>query len=515
MKLTTVEEMRHIDRRAIEEMGIPEIVLMENAAREIFQALDNLIAGVQGKRICLVAGTGNNGGDALAVARYVANNGGKAKVFLLGKSECMSKSAAMNFRILTNMGLEMFWLSEESSWDKLSVVLKTSAAVVDGLLGTGFHGELRENSRRLIEMINKAQLPVVAVDVPSGVNADSGQVGSTAVRAAVTVTLGRPKWGMLFAPGSMYCGKLLTDGIGIPTDLLEADSIQQILLEDELVKDLLLLRPGACHKGSCGRIFVIAGSKGMTGAAALTAQAALTAGAGIVTLACPASLNAILEVKLTEVMTLPLEDQGKGYFSRKDLSLLLQEAAKYDEVLVGPGLGRQQETQELVRDFVLQTDKPVVLDADGIYAFREQGDLLTKCRHRPVLTPHLGEMAVLLGISAEELRENLLDFAREAAKEYNSVFVIKSETTIIAYPDGMVYAASTGNPGMATAGCGDVLAGTIAGLYQQAQEGRQPLAGVHIHGRAGDLAYEEKGNCLLAWDIIRVIPAAVQELTVG
>ena len=515
MKLTTVAEMRNIDRRAIQEIGIPEVVLMENAAREVFLALDSLLGGVDGKRICVVAGTGNNGGDAFAAARHIANAGGRPKVFVLGKTEKMSASAAVNFNVVCNMGIEVFSLQEERDWDKLQVVLKTADGVVDGILGTGFHGTLRPEARRLIEAVNRAELPVLSIDVPSGVEADNGQVEDVAVAAAMTVTLGAPKWGMMFAPGSVYCGKLLSDGIGIPRSILEDERIRQEFLLEASVRQCLLPRPVDCHKGNCGRILVIAGSRGMTGAAVLAARAALGIGAGIVTLACPESLNDIYEAKLTEVMTLPVQDNGSGHFALDNAEELLSAASGYDLVLLGPGLGRTEEAQAFVRAFVAGTAVPVVLDADGIYAFRERGELLAKCRHVPVLTPHLGEMACLLGITVPELKEDLLDLGREAAKEYNTVFVIKSETTVVIYPDGMAYVSHGGNAGMATAGCGDVLAGLIAGLYKQVMEGRQPLAGVYIHSRAGELAYEKKGNCLIAGDIAAMIPETMKELAVA
>lgn len=512
MKLTTVEEMRNIDRRAIEEVGIPEVVLMENAAREVFDALEDLVDGIEGKRICVIAGTGNNGGDAFAATRYIANAGGRAKVFVLGQTERMTPSAAVNFNVICNMGVEVFTLSAEHDWDKLLVVLKTADAVVDGLLGTGFQGQLRAEAIRLIQAVNSSLLPVLSIDVPSGVNADNGQVESVAIRAAETVTLGEPKWGIMFAPGSVHCGKLVTDGIGIPTGLLEDPRIQQEMLLEAGVRTMLLPRAVDCYKGSCGRVLVIAGSLGMTGAACLSAMSALKVGAGVVTLACAESLNPIFEVKLTEVMTKPLPDEGKGYLLRSAEEALLAMSQQYDAALIGPGLGRQEATLALVRDFVTKAKLPLIIDADAIYAFKEQGELLNKCCYVPVVTPHLGEMAVLLGISVPELKESLLELTREAAKEYNAIFVVKSETTIIVYPDGMAYVSSTGNSGMATAGCGDVLAGTIAGLYQQSEEGRAALLGTYVHGRAGDKAAEHQGNGLVASDIVGQLPLVLQEL---
>ena len=490
MKLTTVAEMRQIDKRAIEEIGIPEIVLMENAAREIYSALSSLLQGVANKRICIIAGVGNNGGDAFAAARHIVNAGGRPQVFVLGSQDRMSQSAAVNFNVICNMGIQVFQLQEQRDWDKLMAVLKTADGVLDGLLGTGFHGQLRESSAKLINIVNNAGVPILSIDVPSGVNAENGQVDSVAIQADATITLG-----------------------AIPSNLLKDSQIQQELLQEQDVKQWLVPRATDCHKGSCGRILVVAGSRGMTGAASLASLAALRMGAGIVTLACPASLNDILEVKLTEVMTLPLEDKGCGYLTLDNLAELLQKSADYDLLLIGPGLGRQATTGELVRALVTKVKKPVVLDADGIYAFREQGDLLANCNYPPVLTPHMGEMATLLGITVPELKEELLELARDAAKEYKAIMVIKSETTIVVYPDGMAYVANTGNPGMATAGCGDVLAGTIAGLYRQTVQDKSPLAGVYIHGRAGDLAYGTLGNCLLAHDIIDKLPEVAKELT--
>ncbi|MDY6053479.1 MAG: NAD(P)H-hydrate dehydratase [Anaerovibrio sp.] len=512
MKLTTVEEMRNIDKRAIEEVGIPEIVLMENASREIAKAMEEILKGVAGKRICVVAGTGNNGGDAFAAARHLANAGARVKVFVLGKPEKMSQSAATNFNVICNMGIEVFHLSSDRDWDKLLVVLNTSQGILDGILGTGFHGELRPEAQRLIEAVNKSELPVVAIDVPSGVNAANGEVKTVAIGASVTVTLGAPKWGMMFAPGSLYCGQLLCDGIGIPAGILEDKRILQEMLTKKVAKTGMLPRPIDCHKGTCGRILVVAGSKGMTGAASLASLSALKSGAGIVTLACADSLNDIFEIKLTEVMTSPQEDDGKGYLTSANSEAILQMASKYDAVLIGPGLGRNEETMKLVRDLAAKLENKLVIDADGIYAFNRQGQLLANCSQAPVLTPHLGEMAALLGISVEELKSDLLSFTRKAAADYNAIFVVKSESTIVVYPNGMAYVSSTGNAGMATAGCGDVLAGIIAGLMQQTAENMAPLTGVYVHGLAGDICFEKKGNCLMARDIVRKIPNAMKKI---
>lgn len=284
------------------------------------------------------------------------------------------------------------------------------------------------------------------------------------------------------------------------------------LIVEDMAKKLVLERPRDYHKGQCGRIFVIAGSTGLTGAATLSAQAAMRAGAGIVTLACPQSLNNIFEIKLTEVMTVPVAEAEPGKIGRVALGDLLAREKDFDVILLGPGLGRHEETMMLVRDFISQAESQLVIDADGLFALRQQCDLLRSCKKVPVLTPHLGEMAALMGISVEKLREDIIGISCGAAKDYNAVFVVKSERTIVALPNGEYLATGVGNSGMATAGSGDVLAGTIAGVYKLAREGVFPQLGVYIHGRAGDIAFEKQGLGLIASDIVNNIGVVLKEL---
>lgn len=285
-----------------------------------------------------------------------------------------------------------------------------------------------------------------------------------------------------------------------------------IPIDGELAKGMMLPRPKDCHKGTCGRVLVIAGSIGLTGAAVMASQATLRAGAGIASLACAESLNTIFEIKLTEVMTIPVVEAEKGCIGIGALAFLLEKATQYDVVLIGPGLGRHESTMELVREFVRQTETPLIIDADGLYAFRGQCHLLKDCRHVPVLTPHLGELAALLNISVKELLQDRCNIIEKTAEENNVILVAKSEETTVAYPDGRLYITTVGNPGMATAGSGDVLAGTIAGVYCQTRGKCAPLVGVYIHGRAGDMAYEKNGNGLIATDMIGNIGRVLLEL---
>ncbi len=508
MKVALVDEMRKIDQRAVAEFGVAELVLMENAGHRTAEAVAELLGSIREKNICVLAGSGNNGGDAFAAARHLANGGAKVKVFFIGDLTHLTKSATINRRIVQNMEIELHSLEGERSWDRLQVVLRFSDVLVDGVLGTGFKGDLRADIRRLVKLVNSMGKPVVAIDVPTGVAADTGQVDGDAVQAACTVALGLPKPGHLLCPGGAMAGKILVDDIGIPSVLLGM-GIRQSLLDDELASTLIPPRPIDAHKGTCGRFLVIAGSSGMSGAAVMAAQAVLRAGAGTVTLAVPASLHELMEVKLTEVMTCPIPELEPGIMGGDDsLGVLLQMVDKYDAVLMGPGMGRREETLDLIRNLAEFTSKPLILDADAVYAFRGHLDKLKECKQIPILTPHLGEMAALLEVTVQTLRSALLESARKMAKDYQAVFVVKSECTLTVYPDEEVFFSTQGNPGMATAGSGDVLAGTILGLMKQTESGLAPLAGVYLHGKAGCLAAEEFGEGLIASDILNKLPQA-------
>ena len=513
MKIALSDEMRNIDKVTAEVYGLPELLLMESAGHRTAQAMASLLQGVRDKTICVLAGSGNNGGDALAAARYLHNMGAKVKVFITCEEAHLKPAAGRMEKTAAQMGLEIHKLEEDRDWNRLHLALKFTDAILDGLLGTGFKGELKKKILRLIEEVNEAGKKVLSIDIPSGVEADTGRISSVAVAADMTLTLGLPKVGHLLSPGTEMTGELIVDDIGIPQKLLQSDKIQQTLLDDSLAATLLPLRGHAVHKGDCGKILVIAGSLGMTGAAALAATSALRAGAGVVTLAVPESLQPLLAAQLMEVMVQPVPEKTAGIFGGEGaLKSLLALADKHDAVLIGPGLGRAMETQELVRMFVSRVNKPLIMDADAIYAYRSQIDDLSKLPQVPVLTPHLGEMAGLLGVSVDDLRTSLLPIVREAAAEYQCILVVKSECTMVVYPDGMAFFTTKGNSGMATAGSGDVLAGTIAGLTMQTESGLAPLVGVYLHGLAGDIAYAEKGEALIAGDIREKLAGARQEL---
>ncbi len=514
MRISLAEEMRGIDRKAAETYGLSTAVLMENAGHRTAEAVAELLGTpVMGKSVIVLAGSGNNGGDAFTAARHLANLGMRLKIFFIGDVAHFSPATAANCETVKKMGIEIHELASDRTWDRLTVSLRFADVVVDGVLGTGVAGELRKPVLRLIELVNSMGKPVVSIDIPSGVAADTGAVSTVAMQAAVTLTFGLPKVGHFLCPGAALTGKLLVDDIGLPLQLLEEKSMRQVLLDDALATTLLPLRPLDVHKGSCGHVLVVAGSRGMTGAAYLASLAALRIGAGMVTLAVPESIADLMEMKTTEVMTVPVPECAPGVMGGDEaLARLLELSEGKDAVLIGPGLGRLEATGEFVRKFAAYLEKPLVLDADALFAFHGHLKELARCKQMPVLTPHLGELAGLLGETVEAVRQDLLKCVREAAARLQSVIVAKSECTLVAYPNGEVFFTTKGNPGMATAGCGDVLAGTVVGLMQQMESALAPLAGVYLHGLAGDLAASHSGDGLIASDVLAQLPRALVNL---
>ena len=510
MKVALAKQMHEIDKEAIEKFGIPELVLMESAGHRVSEAVRRILGTTDKKSVCILAGSGNNGGDALTAARYLSNAGAKVKIFLVGNKNHRTDSLNVQMQILRGMGVEIQQLDSDRAWERLQVTLRFSDAIVDGILGTGFFGEIRPSALRLIRLANSVKKPVISIDVPSGVESDTGNVSDSAINATCTVALGLPKVGHFMCPGAEYVGEIFVDDIGIPSKLL-TEEIHQTLLDDELALTFLPNRPKDSHKGSCGKILIVAGSRGMTGAACLASMSALKIGAGLVTLVVPETLNEIYEMKLTEVMTVPIPEVKSGIIGgTKAVDAILNLAEKNDAILIGPGLGREKETLELVQKIVETVDKPLILDADAIFAYNGKFDGLKLCKQIPILTPHLGELANLLNTTVEELRKNLVENVRKASQDIRAIIVAKCECTIIGYPNGEIFISPLGNSGMATAGSGDVLAGAIAGLTKQTPFA--PLAGVYLHGTAGDIAAAEKNIGLVASDIMNNLPGAIKKL---
>lgn len=513
MKVVTAEEMREIDRRAIEVIGIPGVVLMENAGRAVADTVKKLLSNVANPRVCIFAGKGNNGGDGFVVARHLANSEVRVKTFLLGEIGQVQGDAKTNLDILIGMGMEV----EELNADMLPtarVAVSMSDLVIDAVFGTGFKGEVEGYVSHVIDTINESGRPVVAVDVPSGLDSTTGMVSSSCIRATYTVTFGLPKVGLLLYPGAAYAGELVIADIGIPGFLLADESLKLNLSTGDDIRHWIPRREKDSHKGTFGKALVMAGSPNMAGAAVLASTAALKAGAGIVTLGVPLSLHSVMNSKLTEVMTRGLPETESGSISLQAQPLLDGLSRGAAALAVGPGLSTHSETAQLVRNMVMTTSVPTVVDADGISAIAQDPGTLKAAKAPIVLTPHPGEMARLTGLSIQEVERDRLNVALRAVSQWGKIVVLKGARTIIADPSGIAYINPTGNPGMATAGSGDVLTGIITGLLAQ---GMRPfdaaVLGVYVHGLAGDIASSKLGEMgVTAMDILGNVPDALRRL---
>ena len=514
MRLVTAKEMQEIDRRAIKEFGIPGLVLMENAGRSVAQAVAQKLGRIAGKRIVILCGKGNNGGDGFVAARHLLQKGATVKVFLACEPEDITGDARVNFTILERLGQEVFRLSGANSIQLLKVALMQAEAVVDALYGTGFRGKMPDRLGKVVEAVNDAGRFVVAVDVPSGLNADTGQVSGPCVQANLTVTFGLPKVGLVLEPGAGYAGELMVADISLPQDLTDTAGPGRYLVTRELVASWVAPRPVSAHKGSFGRVVVIGGSRGMLGAVCLAASAALRSGAGLVTLGVPLSLQDVAAAKLTEVITCGLPETPEGCLSRTAYPAVMDLLKGSTVCALGPGMSQNANTVVLIRELVKTVSVPVVLDADGLNAFAGEGALLGERVSPLIITPHPGEMARLRATDVAAVQADRLETAERAAREWGAVVVLKGARTVVADPGGYTGVNSTGNPGMATAGTGDVLTGVIAAMVAQGMEPfRAAGAAVYLHGRAGDIAVREKGQMsLVAGDVLAALPEACREV---
>lgn len=485
------------------EQGVSGRVLMENAGRAVAEAVVERAAEVEGgARVVVVAGKGNNGGDGLVAARLLYNRGLDVVVYLLAAGQELTGDAAENYAAARAYGVPIV---EEPTHQQLREACANADIIVDAILGTGIRGEVHGPAREAIEAINSAGAEVIAVDLPSGVNSDTGALCGVAVAANVTLTFGLPKVGNVVYPGAKLCGELRVVDIGIPSDAVAKADIRTHLITPELAELCLPARWADMHKGDAGRVLVVAGSRGYTGAATLAAMGALRAGAGLVYLAIPESLNPILEVKCTEAITLPLPETETASLSPQAAAAILEHAAACEAVALGPGLSRHPQTAQLVRDLVASIETPLVLDADGLNCLADTDVTpLTQRRAPTVITPHPGELARLMGRDVPTLQSDRLGAARAAAKLFSCVVVFKGAGTIVAEPDGQAWVNATGNHGMASAGVGDVLTGLIAGLLAGGANPEQAaIAGVYYHGRAADLAAEGRDpRCVIASDLL-------------
>jgi ADP-dependent NAD(P)H-hydrate dehydratase / NAD(P)H-hydrate epimerase len=515
MKLVTAAEMRELDRRAIEEVGIPSLVLMENAGRTTYQVLRREFPYLDGE-VAILAGRGNNGGDGFVVARYLAQAGIPVAVFLLGQKDQVQGDARVNLDILAHHKLTVMEVTEESQLNPVVHQLARADLIVDALLGTGLDKPVQGLLAALIDRVNHLRPPVLAVDIPTGLSADSGEVLGAAMQAEVTVTYGWPKLGQVVPPGRDYVGRLWQVDISIPPDL--AREVHAELAEAREQRQLIPSRPFGSHKGTFGHLLVLAGSEGKTGAGALASLGALRAGAGLVTLGVASSLNDLMEEKITEAMTLPLpQAEGARALGIKALEPILAFAAGCAALAIGPGLGTHPETQELVRRLVRQLDRPMVVDADGINAIAADPACLKGLTGPRILTPHPGELARLLGSTIPAVQARRLEVARETASQYGAFVVLKGAQTLVAAPDSRLSLNATGNPALASGGTGDVLTGLIGGfLAQRLAQWDAARLGVYLHGLTADhFAAQHGPRSLVAGDLLDLFPEVLGRFAQG
>jgi hydroxyethylthiazole kinase-like uncharacterized protein yjeF len=512
MKVISAEAMRSAERLAMENCGVSGLALMEAAGRNCAEVILSGSGGEEGRRAVVIAGKGNNGGDGYVIARYLGERGWRVRVFVLSCREEISGDAKTNLDMLDTDVVT--FCPDAGDLAKHSDLLRSADVVVDAIFGIGLRSVVAGVHVGAIQLINSSPGRVVAVDIPSGVDSTTGRILGVAVRADMTVTFAFAKVGHVLYPGAEHTGILKIVEIGLPEEVI--NSVEGFeFLDAATVKPLARKRDRNSHKGDYGHCLILAGSTGKTGAAALAANSAVRTGSGLVTLAVPASLNPILEVKTTEAMTLPMEDFGKGWLSG-DLSVRVESAFDgKDSVALGPGIGRNPETALLVRRLVEEVEIPMVIDADGLNAVSEDVPVLSRRKSgEVVLTPHPGEMSRLSGMSIDDIEADRIAAARNFADKYGVHVVLKGARTVIAAPDGRVAVNGSGNPGMASGGMGDVLTGIIVSLLGQ----RYPAfdacrLGVFLHGFAADLVAEDKGEAgISARDVQERLPWALKKL---
>ena len=515
MKLVTAKEMKALDVQAQNDYAMPGILLMDNAAQAVAEAVHEALTALEGERVVIFCGGGNNGGDGLGAARWLQSYGVSVRAFIVGAAlDAVQGDAALELAMFTKAGGRVEALSTEDDWVLAELAASKADVLVDALLGTGFHGELEGDILRACELLNKSEKYILAVDIPTGVNADNGAVSENAVRADHTVTMALVKTGLLLYPGREYCGDIELADISMPVKLVEDYKSDKYRLTDEIVRELLPLRKANAHKGDAGRVVICAGSPGYTGAAALASDAAVKAGAGLVSLYTPLSSRDVLAIKLTEVMVHGLLERMPGILGGGAASDVASSAEAADVLAIGPGLGTSESTQEAVRTILQKITTPVVIDADALTALAGHTEILAAMQAQKVLTPHPGEMARLTGLEIAEIEADRINVAKKYAEEWQAIVVLKGAPTVISCPNGTVYVNSTGNSSLATGGSGDVLTGIIAGLAaQEISLQEAAICGVYLHGLAAELTGIDIG--LAAGELAALLPQAREQVLYG
>jgi len=514
MKVLTAAQMQAVDRRTIDEIGIPGVVLMENAGRGVATEIVQRYSTTGSPCALIIAGKGNNGGDGYVVARHLLNKGWHVKTLVLAERDAIRGDAALNLAALENCGGQVAFVSDSETLKSALASAGKATVLVDAIFGTGLTKPAHGLYLKAIEWVNQQAAPVVAVDIPSGIDASTGRILGVAVNASLTVTFAFAKVGLVSYPGAALVGELVVVDIGIPEQIAAQVSADCVLIDANEARSLLPIRSQDGHKGTFGHLLVVAGSLGKCGAAVMAAESGLRGGAGLVTLACPQSVQPTIASRLTEVMTVPLID-ANGETSLQSLDDLLSLTEGKQALAIGPGFGLGEEASALMCRLVQDSVLPMIIDADGLTALAGQTSLLARQAGRHIiLTPHPGEMAKLSGASIAEIQADRFTVAREFAALHKVVLVLKGARTLIASPAGQVYVNSTGHAGLASGGMGDVLTGLIGSLLAQGLAALDAATlAVYLHGFAADRLLPTFGDAgLLATDLMSEIPAARQAL---
>lgn len=506
MKVVTAEQMRQIDIETNKEIGISSIVLMENAAREVANRCLQELKDISDPKVIIFVGKGNNGGDGFALARLLNDRGINCKIVFLFEKSKFSTDAEKNYNIAIKCGINIITGFTEA-------IIETSRAdiVVDAIFGTGISRQVDGIYAQVIELINTYAKKVISIDIPSGINSDDGRVMGVAVKADITVTFALPKIGMLIYPGASYCGKIEIANISIQPSTIRDMNIKTAFLDKSDIYNILPERKKRTNKGSFGKLFIIAGSKDMTGAVALCCKGAFRAGAGLVYACTVHSGINVVQQLVPEAVVMPLSEyDGKVRYEcyEEDIKEKIEVASA---IAVGPGLGISEDVSEFVKKLITEADVPLIIDADGLNAIADDPSILLSLKHTPIITPHPGEMSRLTGLTVSEILDNTVKVARDFAEKYHCVVVLKDARSIISAPDGRVIINITGNPSMATGGSGDVLTGVIASFVAQKIDPFFAAAtGAYIHGLSGDICTKKMGTYgVMAWDIADNIGVAI------
>ena len=515
MRILNAAQMREADRFTIEDIGIPSLVLMENAGRQVVAAMEAGYEEQLAGRVAVLCGRGNNGGDGFVVARTLLQRGIEAVVFVIGSLGDVRGDARTNLDILGRLGVTVVEVNDEQSWELHFSEISQCTLIVDAIFGTGLKEGLSGMLETVVADVNASDIPIVAIDLPSGLSSDTPHLVGDCIDATMTVTLAAPKLPLILPPGEAHSGDVVIADIGIPYEVIDALEGPYIeLLTPEQVKTSITPRPADSHKGDFGRVLVIAGSRGKTGAAHLAAMGALRSGAGLVTVATPESCVPIVAAMAPEYMTEPLPETGDGIVAAAALDGVLD--LTQDVVVCGPGLGRTENVRGFVQGLVDRATVPLVLDADAITVFADDpGSLVGREERDVIITPHPGEMARLIGASIDDVQANRIEVASDFATTHRVYVVLKGHRTLIATPEGRVFINPTGNPGMATGGTGDVLAGMIGAWLAQLLDAEAACrVAVFLHGVAGDIAESIDGQVsMTATDVLAVIGDALHQLT--